>query len=289
MDKHRLSDSITAIVINALHYFEQVDSGKSVVSVADTTSTLDAAYMRYCTDPVLRAKVTMLVVRLMDVCTDSDNENAKLREQLNKSQRVCCQEFDKCLDACAPKANHWKERAEAAEAKLSNWTRRSESCESKLGQLEANEQVMILKAKLKAASEQEVTGMSLAMGISGTVGDRIAELERKLAEQQAWIEKMQHEWARQKKLFPVLESDDWFDLAMREASNISSAELHCRLHQAREEGRRETVPDGIVWALVGAGQREVMTLFYTEQQAADFVRLIRKAMLASAQNQENKP
>lgn len=75
-----------------------------------------------------------------------------LREQLASmegARDVALVARDNARDSC----EYWTQRAEAAESKLKDWTRRSESCESKLGQLEANEQVMLLEAKLKALDE----------------------------------------------------------------------------------------------------------------------------------------
>lgn len=66
-DQHRLHDDITDVVIKWLHYCENNERISQLTTAEEVTESMAAGIKRFGSDPIFRAKVNMLVARLMGV------------------------------------------------------------------------------------------------------------------------------------------------------------------------------------------------------------------------------
>lgn len=73
-DMRQLHDNILEVVTKQLHYFDNVEKLKSMVSAEEMADALDGGIDRYLNDYVFRAKTRSLTTRLLQVLTEAEGK-----------------------------------------------------------------------------------------------------------------------------------------------------------------------------------------------------------------------
>lgn len=72
MNLKRMHDDITLVIANGLHQFEHLEKIKNMTTAAEVNAAVEGGTERYLNgDPAFRAKVQMLVARVMVCVTDA--------------------------------------------------------------------------------------------------------------------------------------------------------------------------------------------------------------------------
>lgn len=71
MNLKRLNDDITLTVASGLHQYENLEKIKNMGTAAEVTAAVEGGTQRYLDDPAFRAKVQMLVARIMACVVDA--------------------------------------------------------------------------------------------------------------------------------------------------------------------------------------------------------------------------
>lgn len=73
-DMRQLHDNILEVVAKQLHYFDNVEKLKSMISAEEMADALDGGIDRYLNDYVFRAKTRSLTTRLLQVLTEAEGK-----------------------------------------------------------------------------------------------------------------------------------------------------------------------------------------------------------------------